>query len=119
MRPNDWADLAAEFEATGLIDYISLSHGTYINRMLIYQTAPEKHGFQLDATATVKARLKIPVVGVGRIVDPGEAEAYLTEGKLDFVGMARALVSDARWGAKALSGDAEKIRPCVGANWCM
>ena len=119
LRPNDWADLAAEFEATGLIDYISLSHGTYINRMLIYPTAPEKHGFQLDATATVKARLKIPVVGVGRIVDPGEAEAYLTEGKLDFVGMARALVSDARWGAKALSGDAEKIRPCVGANWCM
>jgi len=119
LRPNDWADLAAEFEATGLIDYISLSHGTYINRMLIYPTAPEKHGFQLDATAIVKAKLKIPVVGVGRIVDPDEAEEYLTEGKLDFVGMARALVSDARWGKKALSGEAKKIRPCVGANWCM
>lgn len=119
LRPNDWADLAAEFEATGLIDYISLSHGTYINRMLIYPTAPEKHGFQLDATATVKSKLKIPVVGVGRIVDPGEAEQYLADSKLDFVGMARALVSDARWGEKAQSGDAHKIRPCVGANWCM
>ena len=119
LRPDDWADLAARFEATGLIDYISLSHGTYIDRMLIYPTAPEEHGFQLDATATVKARLKLPVVGVGRIVDPGEAEGYLADGKCDFVGMARALVSDARWGEKALSGKARKIRPCVGANWCM
>ncbi len=119
LRPDDWADLAAEFEATGLIDYISLSHGTYINRMLIYPTSPEQHGFQLDATATVRKRLKIPVVGVGRIVDPDEAEQYLAEGKLDFVGMARGLVSDARWGEKALSGNAAKIRPCVGANWCM
>ena len=119
LGPDEWADLAARFEATGLIDYISLSHGTYINRMLIYPTSPEKHGFQLDATATIKAKLKIPVVGVGRIVDPDEAESYLAEGKLDFVGMARALISDERWGAKALSGEAKKIRPCVGANWCM
>jgi 2,4-dienoyl-CoA reductase-like NADH-dependent reductase (Old Yellow Enzyme family) len=119
LRPNDWADLAARFEATGLIDYISLSHGTYINRMLIYPTAPEQHGYQLDATATVKAAVKVPVVGVGRIVDPAEAEGYLRDGKCDFVGMARALVADARWGEKALGGTAARIRPCVGANWCM
>jgi 2,4-dienoyl-CoA reductase-like NADH-dependent reductase (Old Yellow Enzyme family)/thioredoxin reductase len=119
LGPDEWADLAARFEATGLIDYISLSHGTYINRMLIYPTSPEKHGFQLDATATVKASVKIPVVGVGRIVDPDEAEGYLRDGKCDFVGMARALISDPRWGEKALSGDAKTIRPCVGANWCM
>jgi len=119
LRPSDWADLAAEFEATGLIDYVSLSHGTYIDRMLIYPTAPESHGFQLDATAQVKARLDIPVVGVGRIVDPDEAEGYLAEGKLDFVGMARGLISDANWGEKAFSGRARAIRPCVGANWCM
>ena len=120
LGPDEWADLAARFEATGLIDYISLSHGTYINRMLIYPTSPEEHGFQLDATATVKKALqRVPVVGVGRIVDPDEAEGYLADGKCDFVGMARALVSDPRWGQKALGGEARKIRPCVGANWCM
>lgn len=119
LGPDDWADLAGRFEATGLIDYISLSHGTYINRMLIYPTSPEQHGFQLDATAKVKSAVKIPVVGVGRIVEPGEAEGYLRDGKLDFIGMARGLISDPRWGKKALGGEAGKIRPCVGANWCM
>lgn len=119
LGPDEWADIAARFEATGLIDYISLSHGTYINRMLIYPTSPEEHGYQLKATAKVKAALSIPVVGVGRIVDPDEAENYLAMGKCDFVGMARALISDPRWGKKALSGEAARIRPCVGANWCM
>lgn len=119
LGPADWADLARRFEATGLIDYISLSHGTYIDRMLIYPTSPEEHGFQLDATAQVKAAVSVPVVGVGRIVDPSEAEAALATGKCDFIGMARGLVSDPRWGAKALGGEAHRIRPCVGANWCM
>ncbi len=119
LGPDEWADIAARFEATGLIDYISLSHGTYINRMLIYPTSPEEHGFQLDATARVKSALSLPVVGVGRIVDPDEAETYLAEGKCDFVGMARALISDAQWGEKAMAGEAKRIRPCVGANWCM
>lgn len=119
LGPDEWADLAARFEATGLIDYLSMSHGTYIDRMLIYPTAPEEHGYQLDATARVKSAVSLPVVGVGRIVDPAEAESYLAEGKCDFVGMARALVSDPRWGEKAFGGAAKRIRPCVGANWCM
>ena len=119
LGPDEWAEIAARFEATGLIDYISLSHGTYINRMHIYPTSPERHGFQLDATARVKSALNLPVVGVGRITNPDEAEGYLADGKCDFVGMARALISDPRWGAKAMAGEGKRIRPCVGANWCM
>ena len=119
LGPDEWADIAREFEATGLIDYISFSHGTYINRMLIYPTAPEEHGFQLGATGRIKSELGVPVVGVGRITSPEEAEAWLAEGKCDFVGMARALVADPKWAEKALTGKPDTIRPCVGANWCM
>jgi len=119
LGPDEWADIAREFEATGLIDYISFSHGTYINRMLIYPTAPETHGFQLAATGKIKKGLKLPVVGVGRITNPDEAETWLAEGRCDFVGMARALVADPNWANKALGGEPQRIRPCVGANWCM
>jgi 2,4-dienoyl-CoA reductase-like NADH-dependent reductase (Old Yellow Enzyme family) len=119
LGPDEWADIAKEFEATGLIDYISFSHGTYVNRMLIYPTAPEEHGFQLGATGQIKAHLNVPVVGVGRITNPDEAEQWLAEGKCDFVGMARALIADPKWAEKSLTGDGQKIRPCVGANWCM
>ncbi|WP_237213521.1 oxidoreductase [Falsiroseomonas oryziterrae] len=118
LRPDDWAEIAARMTGSGLIDYVSCSHGTYLNRMLIYPTAPERHGYQMEATRRVREAVgDVPVVGVGRIVTPAEAERHLVSGDCDFVAMARALIADAEWVSKAARG--EDIRPCVGANWCM
>jgi 2,4-dienoyl-CoA reductase-like NADH-dependent reductase (Old Yellow Enzyme family) len=120
LRPDDWAEIAARMTASGLIDYVSCSHGTYLNRMLIYPTSPQSHGYQMAATRKVRqAAGGVPVVGVGRIVTPAEAERHLAGGDCDFVAMARALIADPQWVAKAASNEAEEIRPCVGANWCM
>ena len=119
LRPDDWAEIAGRMTASGLIDYVSCSHGTYLNRMLIYPTSPESHGFQMAATRKVKQAVDRPVVGVGRIVTPAEAEKHLANGDCDFVAMARALIADPEWVAKAQRAEAEDIRPCVGANWCM
>lgn len=119
LGPAEWAEIAKHLAATGKLDYISCSQGTYLNRMMIYPTSPEEHGFQMAATRQVKANIDLPVVGVGRITTPDEAEAILRAGDCDFVGMTRALVADAFWVRKAEQGQAEKIRPCVGANWCM
>ena len=119
LRPGDWAEIAQRLEATGHLDYISCSHGTYLNRMLIYPTAPQEHGFQMGATRRIKEAVKLPVVGVGRIVTPEEAERHLAAGDCDFVALARALVADPAWVSKAARGEGAKVRPCVGANWCM
>lgn len=119
LGPVEWAEIAKHLAATGKLDYISCSQGTYLNRMMIYPTSPEEHGFQMAATRQVKASIELPVVGVGRITTPDEAEAILRAGDCDFVGMTRALIADAFWVRKAEQGHADKIRPCVGANWCM
>ncbi len=119
LRPQDWAEIAARMTASGFVDYVSCSHGTYLNRMLIYPTSPQAHGYQMAATRQVKQAVDKPVVGVGRIVTPAEAERHLADGDCDFVAMARALIADPEWVAKAQRGEAEEIRPCVGANWCM
>jgi 2,4-dienoyl-CoA reductase-like NADH-dependent reductase (Old Yellow Enzyme family) len=119
LGPDEWADIARRIEATGHIDYVSVSQGTYLNRMLIYPTAPMEHGYQMAATHRIKQAVGVPVVGVGRIVEPEEAERHIAAGDCDFVALARALVADPEWVAKAARGDARRIRPCVGANWCM
>jgi 2,4-dienoyl-CoA reductase-like NADH-dependent reductase (Old Yellow Enzyme family) len=119
LGPADWAEIASRLEAMGKLDYISCSQGTYLNRMLIYATSPQEHGYQLKATRTVKQAVRLPVVGVGRITTPDEAEGFLRAGDCDFIGMTRGLVADPFWVRKAQSGDAGSIRPCVGANWCM
>jgi mycofactocin system FadH/OYE family oxidoreductase 2 len=119
LGPDEWADIAARLEAAARLDYVSVSQGTYLNRMLIYPTAPVAHGYQMAATRRVKQAVRAPVVGVGRIVTPEEAEAHLAAGDCDFVAMARALIADPEWVAKAERGEDASIRPCVGANWCM
>ena len=119
LAPADWAEIARRLEATGKLDYISCTQGTYLNRMLIYATSPEEHGYRMAATRVVKQGLTLPVVGVGRITTPDEAEGFLRAGDCDFIGMTRGLIADAFWVRKAQTGEAEKIRPCVGANWCM
>ena len=117
--PAAWADIARRLEATGNVDYFSVSQGTYINRMLIYPTSPEGHGYQLPATQMIADAVSVPVIGAGRIVTHEEAEAFLVDGKCEIIGMARQLIADPNWVAKAADAEAEPIRPCVGANWCM
>lgn len=118
-NPEAWADIARRLEATGNVDYFSVSQGTYINRMLIYPTSPEDHGYQLPATQKIADAVSVPVIGAGRIVTHEEAEQFLAEGRCDIVGMARQLIADPDWVSKAERPQAEPIRPCVGANWCM
>lgn len=117
----DWTEIAKALVATGKIDYVSVTAGTYIERMNIYGATPQPAGFQLQDTANIKRALPadIPVVAVGRLNTPELAEAVLTRGDADMIGMTRTLIADPEWPNKAQRGDATKIRPCVGANWCL
>jgi 2,4-dienoyl-CoA reductase-like NADH-dependent reductase (Old Yellow Enzyme family) len=59
-----------------------------------------------------------PVVSVGKISDPEEAEQLLHEGKADLVGMARQLLSDPDWVRKVEEGRPDKIIRCIYCNVC-
>lgn len=115
-----WIAIARAIAARGDLDYISVSQGTYVNRMKIYGASPTPNGFQLADTARIRAAVPgMPVVAVGRITTPEMAEATLASGGADFIGMARQLIADPFWARKAMEERDADIRPCVGANWCM
>ncbi|MFD9697595.1 FAD-dependent oxidoreductase [Lentzea sp. NPDC059081] len=116
----DWTEIAKAITDTGLVDYVSVTAGTYAERMNIYGATPQPAGFQLQDTARIKAALPdIPVVAVGRINTPEIAEALLERGDADMVGMTRTLIADPEWPNKAMRNQATTIRPCVGSNWCL
>ena len=120
MRNEEWVRIARTLADTGSLDYISVSQGTYQNRMKIYGATPTPAGFQVDATAKIKDAVgDMPVTVVGRISTPEMAESILSSGKADFIGMARQLIADPMWAKKAEAEKPDDIRPCVGANWCM
>lgn len=120
LRANDWARIAAAMAETGHIDYISVSQGTYLDRMLIYGATPKEAGFQIEATSQIKEAVpELPVIVAGRINTPELAERILAEGRADIVGLSRPLIADPDWVRKAERLEDERIRPCVGANWCL
>lgn len=120
LRTADWAQIARTIADTGLVDYISVSQGTYQDRMLIYGAVPTEPGYQVPATEQIKAAVpELPIVATGRMTSPELAEWVLASGKADMIGMARPLIADPEWANKAREGRDADIRPCVGANWCM
>jgi dimethylglycine catabolism A len=61
---------------------------------------------------------RVPVVSVGKISDPADAERLLIEGKADLIGMARQLLSDPDWVRKLAEGRTDAIIRCIYCNVC-
>ena len=60
----------------------------------------------------------VPVVSVGKISDPADAERLLQDDRADIVGMARQLLSDPDWVRKVEERRPEKIIRCIYCNVC-
>jgi 2,4-dienoyl-CoA reductase-like NADH-dependent reductase (Old Yellow Enzyme family) len=60
-----------------------------------------------------------PIVTVGKIKTPREAEQILKEGKADIIGLCRSLLCDPDWPVKAREGRDRDIVRCTACNWCL
>jgi len=67
-------------------------------------------------TARLRPEVGIPVITSNRINTPEVAEAVLSEGAADMVSMARPFLADPDFVAKAASGRAREIAPCIACN---
>ena len=54
-------------------------------------------GYQLPFAEAIKREVAMPVVAVGLITEPQQAEAVLVDGRADAVALARAMLFDPRW----------------------
>jgi hypothetical protein len=61
----------------------------------------------------VKKATRLPVIGVGRIVELEMAEEFLREGKADLIYLGRQLTADPETPRKYLEGRPEDVRKCV------
>lgn len=103
------------------IDMIHVSSGldkfvtqtTFIESPSVYP-----HGINLSFAEKMKREVRIPVVTVGGITMPEEAEQILAEGKADAIALGRALIADPGWVNKAGKGETGTIRPCLRCCSC-
>jgi len=63
----------------------------------IDQKIPLSPSYQVPLARAVKAAVKMPVVAVGLITDPVQAEAIVATGDADLIALARTVLYDPRW----------------------
>lgn len=67
-------------------------------------------------TAKLRPHVNVPVIAVNRINMPDIAERVLADGHADMVSLARPLLADPQWPAKARAGKPETINTCIACN---
>jgi 2,4-dienoyl-CoA reductase-like NADH-dependent reductase (Old Yellow Enzyme family) len=101
------------------LDYFAYSQGNF--SLSLENHVPDMHfrrGHFLEIHKKVRpAAGGTPVMALGRIARPAEAEAAIADGAGDLVGLARALIADADWPTKARNGRVHDIRPSCYDNF--
>lgn len=101
------------------VDALDVSAGT--GEVWEHTVAPTHfpYGNLVHLAEAVKKEVSIPVIAVGAINEPAQAEQILVEGKADLVALCRAITADPDWPNKAAAGRAGEIRPCIRCNDCL
>lgn len=73
-------------------------------------------GHLLEYAAAIKRVVTVPVIAVGRIVEPAMADQAIRDGRCDFVAIGRSSLADPEWPNKAQSGREEEIIRCFACN---
>lgn len=92
-------------EIKAKVDYIHLSIGSYKRTSL----NDKKNQATLISQFSARTKGFIPLIGIGSVEQPEEAEAVIKDGA-DFVAIGRELIREPKWVQKVESGDITSIR---------
>ena len=116
-RAQAWDEIAAlakQVEAAGAT-MINTGIGWHEARVPTIVTSVPRAAFSW-VTRRMKESVGIPLITTNRINLPEVAEEVLARGDADMVSMARPFLADPDWVAKARSGRASLINPCIACN---
>ena len=114
---NQWDEIVTQakaIEAAGAT-IINTGIGWHEARIPTIVTSVPRAAF-VDVTAKLKPHVSVPLVTSNRINMPDVAEDVLAAGKADLISMARPLLADPQWVAKARAGRPERINTCIACN---
>jgi dimethylglycine catabolism A len=114
------ARITAVLARDRVLDYFAFSQGNFT--LSLETHVPDmyfRHGHFLNIHKKLRpAASGTPVMAIGRIATPVEAEAAIAGGAGDLIGLTRALIADADWPEKARAGRHNEIRPSAYDNFC-
>ena len=115
-------EIARRLVASGMVDFINVTKGHIESDEALSHVIPgmgTPAAPFLGLAGQLKRALNIPVLHATRINDVATARHAIAEGLVDMVGMTRAHMADPHIVAKIMRGEEARIRPCVGASYCI
>ncbi|MGE4328331.1 MAG: FAD-dependent oxidoreductase [Pseudodonghicola sp.] len=106
--------LAREIEKAGAT-LINTGIGWHEARIPTIATSVPRAAFAW-VTKKLMGKVSVPLITSNRINTPAVAEQVLAEGCADMVSMARPMLADSHFVAKAAAGAAATIAPCIACN---
>ncbi|HST45123.1 MAG TPA: NADPH-dependent 2,4-dienoyl-CoA reductase [Luteimonas sp.] len=114
---SNWAEIveqAKAIEAAGAT-LLNTGIGWHEARIPTIATSVPRAVFA-GVTAKLKPHVALPLIATNRINMPEVAEAVLASGGADMVSMARPLLADPEWVAKARANRSHAINTCIACN---
>jgi N-methyl-L-proline demethylase len=118
----DGLEISRRLKDCGMVDFLNVVKGHIDTDAGLTDMIPVqgmRSAPHLDFAGEVRAATNFPTFHAAKIQDVATARYAIASGKLDMVGMTRAHMADPHIVAKIMRGEEERIRPCVGANYCL
>jgi len=115
-------EIARRFAATGQVDFVNVIKGHIESDEALSHVIPNMGtpaAPHLEAVRAVREAIALPILHAARIADVATARHAVAAGLLDLVGMTRAHMADPHIAAKIARGEEHRVRPCVGAGYCI
>lgn len=122
LTKEDGLEISRRLKACGMVDFLNVVRGHIDTDAGLTDVIPVqgmRNAPHLDFAGEIRAATKFPTFHAAKIPDVATARHAIAAGKLDMVGMTRAHMTDPHIVKKVIAGEEERIRPCVGANYCL
>ncbi|MDF0595460.1 NADH:flavin oxidoreductase [Psychromarinibacter halotolerans] len=122
LSREEGVEIARRVADSGKVDFINLIRGRIATDAELTGVIPVQgmaSAPHLDFAGEVRAATGFPVFHASKISDVATARHAVASGKLDMVGMTRAHIADPHIARKVAAGHEDRIRPCVGATYCL
>ena len=120
VGPEEAARIADVLTKPCTASYICFAQGSHARSLEMH--VPDRYGPTLAYMPLIRSLRPacngLPVMALGRITDPAEAEGVLARGDAELIGLGRPLIADPAWLNKALQGRTHDIRYCLSCNTC-
>ena len=118
LKPEESKGIAKILEKAGA-SAIHVSACNYASAFFNIPCYYLEEGCFIHLAEGIKSAVKIPVLAVGRIMNPAMAENILKGNKADLIVFGRTLIADPYFPNKVKDGRLDDIRTCLSCNRCI